>query len=346
MKKISLESFILFNRQLASMLELDLPLTESLKRISTEMKDKRLIETIEELTKEIEKGSSFSQALAKYSDALPEMYSAMVKAGEESGNLSEVLHQMASYSQDMLILKNKVKANMIYPAILIVGIILVMLLFNFIVIPRMLILYNEIFLPFGKRLPILTRIVIGIGNFLGSYQVFILLIFFLIAVLAFRRKIKMLAENLQFKIPFWSDFILSVIISRFCKTLGHLLKNGVGIIEAFTLAEKTTGNKIIKTGLTKARELISKGEKIGSALKKAEIFPPTLTWVLSAAEERDDLEKWLMVTGDYYQQRAEGKSQIIVKIIEPVLMVVFGLIIGTFIFAYFLPIFCMGGMTD
>ncbi|MFH1353451.1 MAG: type II secretion system F family protein [bacterium] len=343
MKKISLESFILFNQQLASMLELDLPLTESLKRISAEMKDKRLIKTIEELTKEIEKGSSFSQALAKYSDSLPEVYSAMVKAGEESGNLSEVLHQMASYSQDLLILKNKVKANMIYPAILIVGLVLEMLLFSFIIIPRSLILFNEVYSSFGRRLPVLTRIVIGIGNFLGSYQAFILLIIFLIAAFAFRRKIKMWAEN---KIPFWSDFILSVIISRFYKTLGHLLKNGVGIIEAFTLTEKTVGNRIIETGLAKAREFISKGEKIGSALKKAEIFPLTLTWILSAAEERDDLENWLMATGDYYQQRADGRSQIIVKIIEPVILVVFGLIVGTIVIAYFLPIFNMGSMVD
>ncbi|MFH1958275.1 MAG: type II secretion system F family protein [bacterium] len=343
MKKISLESFILFNQQLAAMLELDLPITESLKRISAEMKDKRLIKTIEELTKEIEKGSSFSHALAEYSDSLPEMYSAMVKAGEESGNLSEVLHQMVSYSQDLLILKNKVKANMIYPAILIVGFVLEMLLFSFIVIPRVSILFNEVFSSFGRSLPVPTRIVMGIGNFLGSYQAFILLIFLLIAVFAFRRKIRMWGEN---KIPFWSDFILSVSISRFCKTLGHLLKNGVGIIEAFTLTEKTVGNRNIETGLAKAKELISKGEKIGSALKKAEIFPPTLTWVLSAAEERDDLEKWLMVTGDYYQQRADGRSQIIVKIIEPVILVVFGLIIGTVVFACYLPIFSMGSMVD
>ena len=345
MKTVSAESLILFNRQLASMVGLDLPLPESLRRAGADMQDPALAKTAALLAEEVERGSSFSQALDKHKDALPEMYGAMVKAGEAGGNLSETLRRAAAYEEQMLMLSNKLQASLVYPAIILTGLAGLLGLFALFVIPRMRILLQQ-FQNWGGVLPIPTRILLFFGTLLGHWLTYVFLAS--LAVVAYRRReevLRWLGER-QFRIPFWNDFVTMILMARFCKTLGELLSRGVGMIEAFSLTRKTMGNRVFEEAVAKAAASVERGGKLSEAMAQTGVFPTTATWLLGAAEEKGDLVACLAELGDCYHQAAERRGLLLAQLIEPFTIIVLGLCVGFVVISFFMPLFGLGSLTS
>ncbi|MBI5210812.1 MAG: type II secretion system F family protein [Elusimicrobia bacterium] len=341
MKTISRESFILFNEQLSSMLGLDLPLPESLRQVSFELQDKRLATTLAEVIRDVERGKSYAEAVDKRASELPELYGAMVKAGEESGNLAEILRQTASYHHDMMMLENKVKANLIYPGILTAALVLLLLLYGLHVVPRMATIFasvapRDLLGPYRSvSLPWPTRLLVWFG---GSYLFPALCVCAAAAGWRYRQRIAHWWEANQFMAPVWGDLMLSAYIARICRTLGVLLKSGVALNEALLLTEKTLPNRVVAESFQAARRSVTAGKKLGASLSAAGFFPPAFTWMVGMAEEREGVERCLLEAGEYYQHRVERRSQLLARLVEPALLVMFGVIFGFLVIAYFGPL--------
>ena len=351
MKGTQAEAFILFNRQLASMVHMDLPLPDSLRRAGAELLDPRLSGTVAEVAKEIERGSSYSEAIAKRGGALPEVYSAMVRAGEASGNLAETLRQAASYDEQMLSLHNQLRANMIYPAIVVACLVGLIVLFSMFVIPNISMIYlqsgglTDIWAVLG--LPIHTRLLIHFGSVMGQWLTWIVL--GAVAAQGWKRREKALAwvEERQLRIPLWNDFIVVVLMARFFKTLGALLKHGVGTEEAFQLSRKTMGQRRFEDAIAKAGNAVARGAGIGDALGGTAVFPATAIWLLKAAEERGDLVECLLELGEHYQQAADRRGRVLARVIEAGVIIILGLIVGIIVVSFFGPLLSLAkGMSS
>jgi len=346
MKNASAESLILFNRQLASMVGLDLPLPESLRQAGADLQDPAFARTAALLAEEVERGSSFSEAVAKHKDALPELYGAMVKAGEAGGNLCETLRRAAAYEEQMLLLTGKLQAGMIYPAILLTGLVGLLGLFAIFVIPRMAMLLTDSFGIFGSELPLMTRFLLFVGGVLGHWLTYALLAVLAVAAYRQRERLLSLLGERQFRIPLWNDFVTTILMARFCKTLGELLARGVGMVEAFSLTRKTMRNRVFEEAVAKAAASVERGEKLGGAMAATGVFPATATWLLGAAEEKGDLVACLAELGDCYHRAAERRGLLLIKLIEPALIIAMGLSVAFVVIACFRPVFTMGGMVS
>ncbi len=342
MKTATAESLILFNRQLASMVGLDLPLPESLRRAGTDLQDPLLAKTVAELAADVEHGVSFSDAVAKRRSELPEIYGALVKAGESSGNLGEALRHAASYEEQMLALSHKLKANLIYPVLLAVLLVGLLALFGIVILPKFGIIYRS----FDATLPLATRIVMSLSGLMGHWLTYTLMVPAGVAVYRFRVPVWGWLGKHQFRIPVWNEFVRTVLMARFCKTLGHLLERGVGIAEALTLTRGTMGNGVFEEAVAKAGAAVERGGKLSEALSATGVFPATATWLLAASEERGDVVPCLLELGDYYHHAAERRGKMLAALIEPILIMLTGLIVGIIVVSLFMPLFSLGGLAD
>lgn len=344
MKTSAPETFILFNRQLASTLELDMPLPESLRRVSADLADPALQGSVEKIAVELERGKTFSEALALHGAKLPAVYGALVRAGEATGNLGEALAQAASHDEQMLALQNQVRANMLYPAMLAAGALSLAALFGAVIIPRIAV----IFAAFGmyEELPLPTRVLIAAGRVAGHWLFWIGSAAAGAAAFRLRKEALAWLELRQFRIPLWGEFMVSVLLARFCKTFAALLHGGVAVVDALALTKATMRNPVFEEALARAEASVQSGGKIAAALSQSPLFPATLSWLLGAAEERGDIVPCLRELGDYYQHAADRRALLIAKLVEPALMVVVGLLVGCVLVAFWLPMFSLGGMVE
>lgn len=338
MKTIAPESFILFNQQLAAMLALDLPLPESLRQVSAQMEDPGLRRAVDAVTREVERGGSYSQAIEKQAADLPELYGAMVKAGEEGGSLAEILRQAAAYQHEMLLFENKVKANLVYPAMLLVGALMLVALFGFLVIPRMALLVESAGFV-QARLPLPTRLLLWLA---GSRALLVATATAAAGGFLYRVRLAESWEENQFRLPFWGDLALAAFVARIAATLGVLLKNGVPLDQALLLTGNTLDNRLVRAALDQARRAVRGGKMLGPSLAATGLFPTAFTWMVGAAEERGGLEACLMDAGRYYQQRVERLSQVLARSVEPLLLLLLGIAVAALALASFLPMFSMG----
>ncbi len=341
-QEISAESFIHFNQQLSAMVELELPLPEGLRRASSDMADPRLAAAVERISKELEKGNSLSKAVAAQKGELPELYAALLRAGEESGNMAAVLRQAASHSQDMLVLKNRARAAMIYPAFLAAGFGGLLLLFSFFILPRLTIL-NEAWFG-GASLPMATRMLMGISVLFRDHAWGLVIVLAGLVGTAFakRNSIGSWWNEAQLKAPLWGAFMRSVFLSRFCKTMAVLLGSGVNLPDALSLTGATMGHRGFEEGVDQIRTAVGKGAKFGPSLPKI-FFPGSLIWLLGQAEERGSLEKGLKEAGEQYEQRSRRQGAVLGELLEPVIIVALGLLVAFIVVALFLPMFSVSG---
>ncbi|MDI6734848.1 MAG: type II secretion system F family protein [bacterium] len=337
--KISVEDFILFNRQLASMVKVDLPIPDSLEKISTTMRKKKIGSVLEEVLRDIKGGWSFSKAIARQHRYFPALYLSMIKAGEETGNLANVLYQLIAHFQEMVSLKKRVINALIYPSILItISLMVIVFIFTF-TIPA----FAAIFESFKAELPLPTKIVIFMALFMRDN---ILLmtgtgVFFLLMLLIFSKtkQGRFMIDAIKLKIPLIGKLLRDYSIFYFCRTLGDLLTAGVPIVDALELTKGVLKNQVIKSALIKMQEEVLEGTTVSQPLEKAGVFPATLIWMIKIGEKRGNLDEILLEVGEFYHQQVILKADLMTKLIEPVLIVFLGTVIGSIIIALYLPIF-------
>ncbi len=344
--KIKTNDLILFSRQLATMVNAGLPLVQGLDTLADQMENPSLKTLVKKLEEDVEGGESFSQALSKYPKVFSDFYVSMVRAGEESGTLDEILGRLATYLENSAKLARKVKSAMVYPAVVTgmsVAIVMVLILK---VIPT----FKTIFDAFGGTLPLPTRILIGTSDILRHY--FLIVAGILAVAFFFLRKYiqtekgRLQFDGLKLRVIIFGTLLKKVALAKFARTLCTLIKSSVPILKALEIVGATSGNKVLEKNLESVGTGVKDGKTIAEPLAKSEFFPPMVVKMISVGEKTGALEDMLTKIAEFYESEVDTAVDGLTSVIEPVLICVLGVIIGGIVIAMFLPIFKMSTLVS
>jgi type IV pilus assembly protein PilC len=340
-KKVKQRSIGIFTRQLATMIDAGLPLVQSLEILSSQQDDKVFKGIIRGIREDVESGATFAGALKKHPTTFNELFTNLVVAGEEGGILDTILNRLSNYIEKAEALKKKVKSALIYPATIVgVAVIVVMILMIF-VIP----VFESMFKSAGQSLPLPTLITLGLSKLIKKYVVIIIpgliLCFYLFRKYYQTEKGKTLFDFLLLKSPVFGPLFQKIAVARFSRTLGTLVSSGVPILDGLNIVSKASGNKIIETAILNARASIREGETISEPLGRSGNFPPMVIQMISVGESTGALDSMLSKIADFYEEEVDVAVGNLTSLLEPLLMVFLGLVIGGVVISMYLPIFQM-----
>ncbi len=338
------KDLVVFTRQFGTMINAGLPLVQCLEILSTQSENKVLRETIGEVKTQVEAGSTFSDALRRHPKVFDDLYVNLVHAGEVGGLLDTILTRLAKYIEKAMKLKGQIKSAMIYPsAILGVAAVVITVLMIW-VIPIFAKMFNE--LSGGKMgLPGPTQLVIDVSNVFTSYW-YVMLGSIVAVVFSIKKYYataqgRMAIDKLLLKTPVFGDLIRKASVAKFSRTLGTLLGSGVPLLDGLTICAKTAGNKVIEEALISARVSIAGGKTIADPLAASGIFPKMVTHMIAVGESTGALDAMLGKIADFYEDEVDQAVASLTSLLEPVMMVFLGIVIGFIVIAMYLPIFKM-----
>jgi len=338
------KDLVVFTRQFGTMINAGLPLVQCLEILSTQSENKVLRETVCEVKGQVEAGSTFSDALRRHPKVFDDLYVNMVHAGEVGGLLDTILTRLAKHIEKAMKLKGQIKSAMVYPsAIMGVAIIVISVLMIW-VIPIFAQMFAE--MSGGKiGLPGPTQLVIQISNFFQSawYIVFAGIVATIFGIKKYYAtpKGRLVIDKLLLKLPIVGDLIRKASVAKFTRTLGTLLASGVPLLDGLTICAKTSGNKVIEGALMDARISISGGKTIAEPLAKSETFPKMVTHMIAVGESTGALDAMLGKIADFYEDEVDQAVASLTSLLEPMMMVFLGVVIGFIVIAMYLPIFTM-----
>lgn len=342
LEKVSSKDILLFTRQLHAMINAGIPIVASLRIIKEQVPNRKLKQIIDELTSFIEEGGRLSTALNKYRNVFGDLYISMIRAAEEAGTLEETLKRLANYLEKIENLKGKVKSALFYPVmVLIIATIIVVGILMF-VIPT----FQKLYADLGGNLPALTQLIINISQSLRDYigWFFLGLVAFIVALSQARKipQVKYLTDILLLKLPIFGNLILKSNIASFSRTLSSMIASGLNILDALAIAGRTASNEVIRRAIDKVREQVEKGISISTALQRNSIFPSMLVNMAATGEEAGNLDEMFAKVAEFYEEEVDRTVDALTSLIEPMMMVFIGGVIGFIIVAMYLPIFKMG----
>ncbi|MEP6891777.1 MAG: type II secretion system F family protein, partial [Nitrospirota bacterium] len=338
------KDLVVFTRQFGTMINAGLPLVQCLEILSTQSENKVLRQTIGEVKIQVEAGSTFSDALRRHPKVFDDLYVNLVHAGEVGGLLDTILTRLAKYIEKAMKLKGQIKSAMIYPAAILGVAVVVIAVLMIWVIPIFAKMFNE--LSGGKMgLPGPTQLVIDISNVFTSYWWAMLLgigaIIFGIKKYYSTPQGRMVIDKLLLKSPVFGDLIRKASVAKFTRTLGTLLASGVPLLDGMTICAKTAGNKVIEETLINARASISGGKTIADPLAASGVFPKMVTHMIAVGESTGALDAMLGKIADFYEDEVDQAVASLTSLLEPIMMVFLGIVIGFIVIAMYLPIFKM-----
>lgn len=337
--RVKADYIVVFTRQLAALVDAGIPLVGALDILSEQMESKNFKMIIATLKTDLETGKSLSQAMSKYPQIFSKLYVAMVKAGEASGMLDDILERLAIYLEKMNSLRKKVIASLIYPCVVVVIAFLITTGLVLGVIP----LFKGVFQTLGGELPLPTMILIMISDIARKYFLYIA-IFFVAAIIALRRLIatekgSLLFDAFKLKIPVIGKLLMKLSIAKFSRTLSTLAKSGVPILASLDIVATTSGSKLLELGIKKAQSSIREGEPIAEPLSRNKVFPPMLVRMIGVGEKTGKLEDMLNKVAEFYEGEVDAALPALVSLMEILIIVFLGVAIGGIVVAMFLPIF-------
>jgi len=338
------KDLVVFTRQFGTMINAGLPLVQCLEILSTQSENKVLRTTIGEVKIQVEAGSTFSDALRRHPKVFDDLYVNLVHAGEVGGLLDTILTRLAKYIEKAMKLKGQIKSAMIYPAAILGVAVVVIAVLMIWVIPIFAKMFNE--LSGGKMgLPGPTQLVIDISNMFTSYWWAMLIgtgaIVFGTKKYYSTPKGRMVIDKLLLKAPVFGDLIRKASVAKFTRTLGTLLASGVPLLDGMTICAKTAGNKVIEETLINARISISGGKTIADPLAASGVFPKMVTHMIAVGESTGALDAMLGKIADFYEDEVDQAVASLTSLLEPIMMVFLGIVIGFIVVAMYLPIFKM-----
>ncbi|MEK7381939.1 MAG: type II secretion system F family protein [Elusimicrobiota bacterium] len=339
---VTSKDLVLFSRQLSTLVSAGVPIVQSLGILETQAENPAFKEVLGAVKSDIESGLSISDALRKHPDAFPELYTAMIKAGELGGILDTILERLTNYMESSEALKAKVKSAMMYPAIVLSICALVTVFLMVFVIPT----FKNIFAGFGAELPLPTQILINISDAMKA-RWYVLVAAPFLAYKGFLKFYKTTygrrwVDSKSLAAPIFGIILKKVAVARFTRTLGTLIKSGVPIMQALDTVAATAGNVLIEEAVMLTRESIREGGHLSDPLKKSGIFPNMVTSMISVGEETGALDIMLSKIADFYDQEVDTAVKGLTSLIEPIVIVVMGVVIGTIVVAMFMPMFGLG----
>ena len=337
--RIKSEQLVIFSRQLATMVDSGIPIAPALDVLADQMEDRTFREVLKKVRGDIEAGSSLSEAIGRHPRAFSDFFVNMVRAGESSGRLDEILDRVAAYTEKVSVLQRKVSASLFYPAfvtVLAIGITTFLLV---VIVPK----FKEIFVALGGELPAPTQLLLGLSEFIGTYLVYEVVACVALVVgvrLAIRTPAgRLWCDRIALRAPLVGKLLQKVFIARFSRTLATLVKSGVPILTALEIVAKTAGNKVVEGAVMAARSSIKEGENIADPLALSHVFPTMVTRMIAVGEKTGELEKMLTKIADFYENEVDAAVTAMTSLIEPLVIAVLGLVIGGIVVALFLPIF-------
>lgn len=343
-KKITLDDLALFSRQMATMIGAGLRITECLDVLIEQMEKPVFKRILSQVKDDITAGSTLSAALSKHPQVFSELMVSMIRAGEESGNLPEILNRLATYMEKSGSLFRKVKSALAYPTVIVCVAIGVTAFVLIKVIP----VFIPVYASFQTTLPLPTLILIGVSKVLSRYF-FIFLpaligLFFLFRYYISTEKGRYKFDSFKLKLPLLGELFQKVSIAKFARTLSTLYRSGVPIIKALDIVTKTAGNAVIEKGLIITRLGVAEGKRIADHLRQTGVFPPMVTRMVDVGERTGQLDEMLSKIADFYEDQVDATVSSLTSVIEPILIVFIGIIIGGIVIAMYLPIFRMVGL--
>ncbi|MFL5914453.1 MAG: type II secretion system F family protein [Gaiellaceae bacterium] len=341
-KKIKPRSMQIFSRQFATMIEAGLNIVAALVILEDQTDDVYLAEIISELRADVEGGLLLSQAMARHPKVFSELYVSMVQAGEASGMLDNVLDRVADQIEKETKLKRRVKGAMIYPTVVFTFATLVLVAMLMFIVP----IFAKIFTELHGQLPFLTRVVVSASDLLRQrwYIIFPLVGFMVWGTLRYKKSEsgRQKWDRIKLRIPLKiGEVVLKITMARLLRTLATLVAAGVDIIKALEIAGSTAGNWVVEQALTEARIKVQEGVPIAEPLTNDPLFPPMVSQMVKIGEETGELEKMLSKIADFYEDEVDSAIQSLTSIIEPIMMIGVGMMVGVIIIAMYLPMFKM-----
>jgi type IV pilus assembly protein PilC len=334
------KDIVIFTRQFATMIDAGLPLVQALDILSTQVENKVLSNTLQQVKSDVESGATYADALRKHPKVFTELYVNMVAAGEAGGILDTILNRLATYIEKAMKLKKKVKGAMVYPAVVTTIAVLVIAIIMIFVIPT----FAKMFTSLGGTLPLPTRIVINLSNFIAGIGGLIVLLA-IVAVVVFISQVrrtekgKHVIDKLLLRLPIFGSLLNKVGVAKFTRTLGTLVSSGVPILDGLEITAKTSGNKVIEYAIMDVRKGVVGGKTLAEPITKAAVFPPMVTHMIAVGESTGALDAMLSKIADFYDDEVDAAVSNLTAMMEPLLMVFLGGAVGFIVVSMYLPIF-------
>ena len=341
-KAVDPKALQIFSRQFATLIESGVSIVQSLVILERQTQDKNLAAVVEEVRNDVESGVIISKALARHPRVFSRLYIAMVEAGEASGTLDIVLDRVAVQIEKETQIKRRVKGAMIYPTLVLGFATLVLTGMLMFLVP----IFVKIFSDLGGNLPTLTQYVVNASNLLRHYWfvIFPLIGGSIFGVVKYKRTEsgRQLWDKLKLKLPMKiGDVVLKVTMARFSRTLATLVGAGVDIVKALEITGQTAGNWVVEEALNEVRVKVHEGIPIATPLIESPVFPPMVSQMVKIGEETGELEKMLSKIADFYEDEVDAAIQALTSIIEPIMMIGVGIMVGIIIISMYMPMFKM-----
>ncbi len=338
-EKITSKQLAVFTRQFSTMIDAGLPLVQCLEILGSQQQNKTFQSAIKDIKASIEGGSTFAAALKKHTDIFDNLYTNLVAAGEVGGMLDVILTRLAGYIEKADKLKGRVKGAMIYPLVVLAvaaGAVAILLMF---VIP----VFAKMFADIGAALPAPTQIVMDLSNGLKHDWYFILggilAVYFGVRYYYRTDNGRLVIDALLLKLPVFGDLIRKSAVARFTRTLATMLSSGVPIMDGLEIVARTSGNKIVENAIMKARESIAAGKTIAEPLGQTKVFPGMVVQMISVGEATGNMDAMLTKVADFYDEEVDAAVAAMTSLLEPIMIVFLGVIVGGLVVSMYLPIF-------
>ncbi|TEU07733.1 MAG: type II secretion system F family protein [Candidatus Aminicenantes bacterium] len=340
-EKVPLKELAVYSRQLSVLIDADLPLIQGLSMLAQQTKNKYFKSVITQVRKDVEAGATLNQAKKKFPKVFDDLYCNLVASGEQSGSLDIMLRRLADYQERIVKLKAQVKQAMTYPIVIFVFSILVTIFMLWKVVP----IFSGIFDELGADMPLLSQIMLAASNFIQSY-IFWMFIGFIGFVFLFRYFKKTppgrrAVDTALLKMPLFGDMIEKVALSRITRTLSTLLSGGVPMMESLKITSSTAGNVLLEGRIMQSRAQVAEGTSLMDAFKEKGQFPLVLTQMVGVGEATGTLDAMLTKLADFYDDEVEATVGALLSILEPILLIFVGALIGTIVISMYLPVFSL-----
>ncbi len=337
--RVALQDLVVFTRQLATMIDAGLAMVQSLQSLAEQTTNKVMRDVIKDICSRVEAGDSFSEALVKHPKVFNKLFVAMVGAGERGGLLAEILSRLATYLESTARLRRKVKSSMMYPVVVTVVAIGITIFLLVKVVP----VFGEIFTSFSAKLPAPTQVLITVSDFVKKY---IILILFAMGATVYgwlhfikTKPGRAVWDDRRIKLPIFGHIAHKICLARFTRTFASLIRSGVPILEVMNIVSNTCGNVVMEKAIQTASVDIERGESISNALAKHPVFPSMIIRMITAGEQTGKIDTMLERISDFLDDEIETILSGLTALIEPLLIVFLGVVVGSIVICMFLPIF-------
>lgn len=345
--KVKSRELLVFTRQLSTIVSAGLPLLQGLDILSEQTEEEKFAAVIRDIGAQVETGETFSEALRRYPRVFPDLYVSMVRAGEAGGDLDGVLLQLADYIEKTEKLKQKIKSAMMYPVLAFSMIVCIAGGIIVFIVPK----FEKIFTDMGATLPIPTQILITISVTMRSPMAFAVAGVCVGVFIAVRMYTRTAAGAYQFdalklRLPIFGGLLRKVAVSRFTRTLSTLTRSGVAILQALEIVERTAGNEVFARVVREAGDSVRNGETLGDPLERSGEFPGMVTRMIGVGEKTGALESMLLRIAEFYDSEVEAAVEGLTSMLEPILIMMMGIIVGGIVIALFMPILQMSSIVS